>query len=121
MPGEEYDEEEEEYDDEQWAEYEAQQAAWKSQEDEKENSSKDSSYIFIDSAKTSPKEKSSSTKGKVAAGTSPKPKEAEKDLRFDKRRSYIEDFSDALGESKTDVGNGHWKHYQRNYDRRREA
>ena len=37
MPGDEDDEEEKEYDDEQWVEYEAQQAAWKSQEDEKEN------------------------------------------------------------------------------------
>ena len=48
--------EEEEYDDGQWAEYEAQQAAWTSQEDEKGTSSKDSSYIFIESTKNSPKD-----------------------------------------------------------------
>ena len=71
---------EEDYDDDQWAEYEAQQAAWTSQEDDKDTSSKESSYIFVDSTKNSPKEKSSTTKGKVTASTSPKPKEAEKDL-----------------------------------------
>ena len=71
---------EEEYDDDQWAEYEEQQAAWTrtSQEEDKGTSSKESSYIFVDSPKNLPKEKSSTTQGKVAAGTSPKPKEAEK-------------------------------------------
>ena len=43
MPGDEEYHEEEEYDDEQWAEYEAQQAAWKNHEDGKEDSSKESS------------------------------------------------------------------------------
>ena len=42
--------------------------------------SKDSSYIFVASTKNSPKDKSSSTKGKVTSDTSPKPKEAEKEL-----------------------------------------
>ena len=51
---------------------------WTEQEEEK-GTSKESSYILIDSAKDSPKDKSSTTQGKVAAGTSPKPKEADKD------------------------------------------
>ena len=74
---------EEEHDDEQWAEYEAQQAerTWKSQEEDKGTSSKESSYILVDSTKNSPKDKSSTAQGKVAAGTSPKPKEADKEFK----------------------------------------
>ena len=45
---------EEERDDEQRAEYEAQQAAWISQEDEKGTSSKVSSYTVVESTKISP-------------------------------------------------------------------
>ena len=51
------DEDGEEEDDEgEWAEYEAQQAAWASQEDEKGTSSKDSSYLPVEPTKDSPKD-----------------------------------------------------------------
>ena len=50
---------EEKYDEAEWAEYEAQQDAWTSQTDEKGTSSKDSSYIFVESTKTHQKLKKS--------------------------------------------------------------
>ena len=56
---------EEEHDDEEWAEYEANEAAWKNQEQAKGTSSKDSSFIFVESARDSPKDASSTTKGKL--------------------------------------------------------
>ena len=68
---------EEEYDDEEWAEYETNEAAWKNQEETKGTSSKDSSFIFVESARDSPKDASSTTKGKVADDAGLKTKEAD--------------------------------------------
>ena len=73
-------EHEEEYEEGDWEDDQG-QWPWTEQEEEKGTSSKESSYILIDSTKDSPKEKSSTTQGKVAAGTSPKPKEADKEWR----------------------------------------
>ena len=73
---------EEEYEEGHWEDHEDQQEpwTWTEQEEDKGTSSKESSCILIDSTKDSPKDKSSTTQGKVATGTSPKPKEANKEL-----------------------------------------
>ena len=79
-----YDNEQEQYDEEYyegyWEDDQYQQEPWtENAEEEKDQSSKESSYIFVDSATTkrdSPTGKSSTTTGKAAAGGSTKPKEA---------------------------------------------
>ena len=71
----------EEYEEGYWEDdqNQAEQWTWTDPEADKEPPSKESSYILIDSAKDTPKDKSSTTQGKVEAGTSPKQKEADKD------------------------------------------
>ena len=74
-------EQDEEHDEGYWEDDQDQPEPWNWTEPEGDNgtTSKESSCILIDSTKDSPKDKSSTTQGKVAASTSPKPKKADKD------------------------------------------